>query len=327
MKDTLNWGLLSTARINQALIPPLKISAQNNLLGVASRDPVKARDYASSNHIPRHYDSYEAMLNDPEIDVIYISLPNHLHAEWTIKAAKAGKHVLCEKPIAQNIQEIDAIIVEAARNQVVITEAFMYRHHPQTKKIVELVQNGAIGDLLYIRGSFSFLLENINDNRLDAEKGGGSIWDIGCYPISYSRLIAQSPIQKVYGWQNRFGGNVDAFTCGQIEFTDGVIAQFDSSFRSPSKAKMEICGSEGYIEIPNPYKPYFNSKIIIHREDRSYSINIAGEMLYLGEIEDIAEAVIKGKTPLVSLEDSRDNTRIILALIASANSGQPVILT
>jgi predicted dehydrogenase len=326
MNHILNWGFLSTARINQSLIPALRISPQNNLHGVASRDPVKAREYALSNHIPQYYDSYHALLNDPEINVIYISLPNHLHAEWIINAANAGKHVLCEKPIAQNLQEMDAIIEASSRNKVVITEAFMYRHHPQTKKILELLKNRAIGDLLYIRGSFSFFLESSYDIRLDPEKGGGSIWDIGCYPINYSRLIAQSPVQEVFGWQLGNNEEVDTLFCGQMKFKNGIIAQFDSSFRSPLKAKIEICGTEGYIELPNPYKPYFNSKIIINREGFSNTINVTGEMLYLGEIEDIADAILKEKTPLISLEDSRDNTRTILAFIESAIKGKPVVL-
>lgn len=326
MKDTINWGFLSTARINQALIPPINLSPRNRLLGVASRDQVKAHDYAKTNHIPRYYDNYVSLLNDPEVDVVYISLPNHLHSEWTIKAANAGKHVLCEKPLAQNIAEIDAIIDASKKNNVVVSEAFMYRHHPQTKKVLELIENGVIGDLLYIRGSFSFFLDKINDFRLSSETGGGSIWDIGCYPINYARTIAKSNVKEVFGWQNKGSEDVDLLFCGQIKFSNGVIAQFDSSFRSPLKSKIEICGTEGYIDIPDPYKPYYNSKIILNRDDYSKVFNIAGEMLYLGEIEDFADAILIEKPPLISLYDSRENTRTINALITSSNKGHPIVL-
>src|SRR5215208_6647003 len=181
----LNWGLLSTARINNALIPPLKASKRNHLLAVASRSQGSADAYAKGKKISRAHGSYEAMLADPEIDVVYISLPNHLHAEWSIKAVAAGKHVLCEKPLALSPEEVEAIKEAARKHGRVVMEAFMYRHHPQTLKVQELVKEGSLGSLKLIRGSFSFLLAREEDVRLDPAMGGGSIWDLGCYPIGY----------------------------------------------------------------------------------------------------------------------------------------------
>ena len=151
---TLHWGLLSTARINRALIPPLRVSKRNQLLAVGSRSQESADAYAREWKIPRAHGSYEALLSDPEIDVIYNPLPNHLHAAWTIKAVEAGKHVLCEKPLALSVEEVDAIQSAARNHGCVVAEAFMYRHHPQTLKVQEMVKSGSLGTLKLIRGSF-----------------------------------------------------------------------------------------------------------------------------------------------------------------------------
>src|SRR5919108_6187973 len=158
MVKVLNWGLLSTARINRALIPPLGASSRNRLLAVGSRSQQGADQYAQERNIPRAYGSYEALLADPEIDVIYNPLPNHLHAEWTIQAVEAGKHVLCEKPLALRVEEVDAIQSAARKHGRVVMEAFMYRHHPQTLKVQEIVKSDSLGDLKLMRGSFSYVL-------------------------------------------------------------------------------------------------------------------------------------------------------------------------
>src|ERR1044071_481060 len=171
----LNWGLLSTARINNALIPPLRASKRNRLLAVASRTQEAADQYAREKKIPRAHGSYESLLADPEIDVIYNPLPNHLHAEWTIKAVEAGKHVLCEKPFALNVEDVDAMQAAARKQGRIVMEAFMYRHHPQTLQVQEIVRGSALGTLRLIHGSFSFVLSRVGDIRsLEPALGGGS---------------------------------------------------------------------------------------------------------------------------------------------------------
>src|SRR5512133_1849587 len=209
MEKQLNWGVLSTARINRALIKPLTASKRTRLLAVASRSLSSAESYAREWKIPRAHGSYEALLADPEIDVIYNSLPNHLHAEWTIKALHAGKHVLCEKPIALTLAEVDAMTQAAKETGKVLAEAFMYRHHPQTLKAKEIVDSGALGELQLIRGAFTFTLTREGDIRSKKETGGGSIWDIGCYPISYARMIVGAEPVEVFGWQVTSAGGVD----------------------------------------------------------------------------------------------------------------------
>jgi predicted dehydrogenase len=326
MSKPLNWGLLSTARINRALIPPLTMSRRNNLLAVASRSQAAADAYAREKKIPRAYGSYEALLADPEIDVIYNPLPNHLHAEWTIKAVEAGKHVLCEKPLALSVAEVDAIMTAARKHGRVVAEAFMYRHHPQTLKVIELVKSGSLGTLKLIRGSFTFILTRENDVRLKPEWGGGSIWDVGCYPISYARTVVGAEPLEVFGWQVTGPSGIDETFVGQMRFDGGILAQFASSFVLPFQAVMEIVGSEGTLSIPHPFKPGIAEKIYLTRGERIETITIKGIELYSGEVEDMADAILLGKPPRIPLEDSRANVAAIAAFLESARTGLPVRL-
>jgi predicted dehydrogenase len=316
------------ARINRALIPPLQVSKRNHLLAVASRSQETADAYAKEKKIPRAYGSYEALLADPEIDVIYNPLPNHLHAEWTIKAVEAGKHVLCEKPLALSVAEVDAIRAAAHKHGRVVAEAFMYRHHPQTLKVQELVKSGSIGSLKLIRGSFSFILSREEDIRLlDPAMGGGSIWDVGCYPISYARTVVGENPLEVFGWQVTGKTGIDETFVGQMRFESDVHAQFDSSFVIPFHSFMEIVGSEGTLSIPTPFKPGVNERIFLTRDEKTETIKVKGQELYLGEVEDMADAILLGKDSLVSLHDSRVNVAVINALLESARIGKPVSIT
>ena len=323
---SLNWGLLSTARINSELIPPLRTSKRNQLLAVASRSQESANNYASEWKIPRAYSSYEDLLADNEIDVIYNPLPNHLHAEWTIKAVEAGKHVLCEKPLTLTVKEADAIAKAAQKHKRIVAEAFMYRHHPQTLKVKELVQNGSIGTLKLLRGSFSFVLDNEGDIRLDLAMGGGSIWDVGCYPISFIRTVVGTEPIEVFGWQVTGPTDIDDTFVGNLHFAEGVYGQFDSSFVIPFHAYMEIVGSEATLIVPTPFKPRLSEKFFLVRNGKTETIKVKGQDLYLGEVEDMADTILLGKSPRISLEDSRANIAVITAFFESARTGAAVKL-
>ncbi len=327
MTEPLRWGLLSTARINQAVIPPLSTSDRNKLVAVASRDGARARAYAEEWDIPRAFDSYEALLADPDVDVVYISLPNSLHAPWAIRAAKAGKHVLCEKPMGQTAAQVDEIVAAATGNRVVIEEAFMYRHHQQTLKVKELVDSGAIGQVRLIRGSFTFQIESEDDVRLNAELGGGGIWDVGCYPISYTRyLLGREPVE-VFGWLKRGASGVDEMFAGQMRFEGGVVGQFDCGLRAPHREHLEVVGSEGTITVPVPFKPEAHVQIWLRLDDAEpEAIAIDSQELYAGEIEDMADCILTGKAPRVSHADSRGNAATIAALLTAATEGRPVKL-
>lgn len=323
----LRWGLLSTARINRVLLPPLRSSALNELTAVASRDMARAQVYANEWNIPRVFGSYEAMLADPDVDVIYNPLPNSLHAEWTIKAAEAGKHVLCEKPLANTVEEVDAMTAAAKKAGVVVMEAFMYRHHPQTLKVKELVESEVIGKLQLIRGSFTFKISDEGDVRLNSSLGGGSIWDIGCYPISYARLIAGAEPMEVFGWQitGKASGVDERFT-GQMRFPNNVYAQFDCGFRTPQRTHMELVGDKGNIIIKTPFNPILNEEITVTNGDGKKIITTPGEDLYLGEVENMADVILNGQPPRMSLADSRNNVATIQALLRSAQEGKPVTM-
>lgn len=322
----LKWGLLSTAKINRALITPLRASPRNRLAAVASRSQASADAYAREWSIPTAHGSYEALLADPEIDVIYNPLPNHLHKEWTIKALAAGKHVLCEKPIALTVAEVDEMAAAAQQYGRVLAEAFMYRHHPQTLKARELVASGAIGRLQLVRGSFTFNMNTDVNIRLNPEMGGGSIWDVGCYPISYARHIIGTEPLEVFGWQLTGSSGIDDSFFGQMKFPGEIYAQFDSGFRSPYRTHIEIVGSEGTLTVPSPFKPGLDENISLYRENKTEFIPIPRQELYIGEVEDLADCILNGKTPRMTLADSRANVAAITALLESARSGQPVRL-
>lgn len=325
----LNWGLLSTARINRALIAPLNASPRTSLLAVASRSQASADAFAREWKIPRAHGSYESLLADPDINVIYNPLPNHLHAEWTVKALRAGKHVLCEKPFALSLAEVDAMIAASKETGKVLAEAFMYRHHPQTLKVKELVDSGALGKLQLIKGAFTYTFTREGNFRGIKEMGGGSLWDVGCYPISYARMIAGAEPTEVFGWQVSCLGGSDVSFFGQMRFANGVHAQFDSGFQSPLRSFIEIVCSEAVLNIPVPFKPGLKSQFILRRHDTNNkveTIHVQGHELYLGEVDDMCDAILLGKPPRISLADSRANVAAILALLESAKTGKSVRL-
>ena len=326
MDKRLNWGLLSTAKINRALIKPLNASKRTRLLAVASRSISSAEAYAREWNIPRAHGSYEALLADPEIDVIYNSLPNHLHAEWTIKALRAGKHVLCEKPFALTLAEVDAMSQAAHETGKVLAEAFMYLHHAQTLKIKEIVDSGVLGKLQLIKGAFTFTLTREGNYRWMEEMGGGSIWDVGCYPISFARMIVGAEPVEVFGWQLTGQGGSDESFFGQMRFKDEVHMQFDCGFRSPSRSFIEIVGTDATLNIPDPFKPGRKNEIYLNHNNEMQTIKINGGELYSGEVEDICDAILNNRPPRISLTDSRGNTSVILALLQSAEGRKPVSL-
>lgn len=326
MEKVLNWGLLSTAKINQALIKPLRASKRTRLLGAASRSQATADAYAREWKIPRAYGSYEAMLADPEIDVVYNSLPNHLHAEWSIKAMRAGKHVLCEKPIALSLTEMDEMIAVSHETGRVLAEAFMYRHHPQTLRVKEVVESGLLGKVQLVKGSFTFTLTREGNYRSNTEMGGGSLWDVGCYPVSFARMIIGEEPLEVFGWQVTGPTGIDDSFFGDLRFRDGVHVQFDCGFRSPTRTMIEIVGSEGTIQIPSPFKPGLNTEMYITRAGKKETRKDKGQELYLGEVEDMCAAILDGKSPRISLSDSRGNIATILGLLESAQKGGKVVI-
>jgi D-xylose 1-dehydrogenase (NADP+, D-xylono-1,5-lactone-forming) len=321
----LRWGLLGTANINQAVITPLRMSSRNQLTAIASRTPDRAAAYAQQWQIPRHFGSYEAMLADPEIDVVYVSLPNSLHAEWTIKAAQAGKHVLCEKPLCVTVAEVDAVAAAAQAAGVVVAEAFMYQHHPQTLTVKEIVASGVLGQIYLVRAAFTFDISGRPDDvRLKPELSGGGLWDVGCYPVSYARTVLGAEPVEVFGWQTLGASGVDLAFAGQMRFPDGSYAQFDAGFQAPLRAHLEIVGKSGTLTVPHPYKPDLEDPLLLQRGEQVETIMVKGQELYLGEVEDMADCVLLGKAQRLPLDWSRQQAATLVALYESARSGKPV---
>jgi predicted dehydrogenase len=233
--------------------------------------------------------------------------------------------VLCEKPLATSLQDVDAMMAAAEKTGCYLTEAFMYRHHPQTVKVKQMVAEGAVGRVQVIKGEFTFNIDSEENVRLFPELGGGSIWDVGCYPISYTRYIIGSEPEEVFGWQVKGEKGVDEVFSGQMRFPGGELAQFDSGFRSPYRSRIEIVGSEGALVVPHPFNPGFDVDVRLWDGDKWETFQMPDQELYIGEVEDLADAILLGNSPLISLHHSRENVKTILSLLRSAESGKPEI--
>jgi D-xylose 1-dehydrogenase (NADP+, D-xylono-1,5-lactone-forming) len=246
------WGFLSTARINDDMLAGARLSDRVNVLAVASRDQRRADDWARERGVERAYGGYEALLADPDVEAVYISLPNSLHLEWAIRALEAGKHVLCEKPLDRRSERVEEAFAVAERADRFLTEGFLYRHHPQTQRLVELVESGAIGELRLIRIAFSFALTELGDVRMRPELDGGALMDVGCYCLSMARLLAGEPesatAQKILG-----STGVDVRLVGTLAFGD-VLAHFDCGMDLPYRSELEVLGSDGVLRVPDPFR-------------------------------------------------------------------------
>jgi predicted dehydrogenase len=318
MTATFNWGLLSTARITRVILAAMPHSQRGTILGVASRDPERARAFAAEKGLPRSYGSYDEMLADPDIHIVYNPLPNRLHAEWTIKALEAGKHVLCEKPFAVSIEEVDAVFAAAERAGRVVAEAFMYRHHPKLLKTKALIDSGAIGQPRLLRASFTFNLTRPADVRWDPALAGGSIWDIGCYPVSLARYLFGAPA-RVHGWMKTAPSGVDETFVATLEFPGQRLAQFDCSFRLPYRSQAEIVGDAGLIRLERPFQPSQPAaRLVLRRGDEDEVLELENPDMYWLEIEDLHDAILTGAPPRITPADTRGHIETITALLESA---------
>ena len=325
--ESLNWGILGTARVTRHLVPAFAASPTNRLVAVASRSRDRVEEYAEQWGIEKRYASYADLLADPYIDAVYIPLPNHMHARWALRAAEAGKHVLCEKPLALTREDVTALQDAATRYSVTIAEAFMYRHHPRTIRVKQLVQQGAIGELHMIRGAFTFTLDRPEDVRWIPEWGGGGLWDVGCYPVSFARYAVGHEPTRVYGEAVMGPTGVDVSFTGSMRFPGDVLMTFDAGIRSPFRMEMTFVGSTGTLHVPRAFKPGATSDLYLQRGDDVETISVEGpELLYQAEIEDVSAAVLEGHASRLTLADSLGNAKTLIALHQSAQTKQPVQL-
>jgi xylose dehydrogenase (NAD/NADP) len=306
----VKWGIVSTADINRKVIPGARASGKVELAGVASRDQARADAYAQEWEIPRAYGSYEALLADPDIEAVYISLPNTLHVEWSIAAMEAGKHVLCEKPLSRHPADVERAFDVAERTGMLLSEAFMYRHNPQTKKLKELVADGAIGELRLIRSAFSYSLYDESNIRLRPEADGGALMDVGCYCVSGSRLLAGEP-ERVHGdaWYGPSG--TDWVFTGVLHFPDNVLATFDCGTALPERDELEAIGSDGSLFVDDPW--HVNTPLIELRQGGAVMerIEVEKQDSYRLELENVSDA-IRGDGDLLLGRDDAIGQAVVL---------------
>jgi D-xylose 1-dehydrogenase (NADP+, D-xylono-1,5-lactone-forming) len=308
----VKWGIVSTANINRKVIPGAHASDKVDLVAVASRDREKAEAYAAEWKIPRAYGSYDDLLADPEIEAVYISLPNTLHCEWSIKAMEAGKHVLCEKPLSRDPDEVAKTFDAAERTGTVISEAFMWRHNPQTKKLQELVDGGAIGELRLIRSSFSYSLYDESNIRLRTDVDGGALMDVGCYCISGSRLLGGEPIEA-HAVARRGPTGTDWITTGVLRFPNDVLATFDCGTALPERDELEAIGSEGSLFLDDPW--HCKTPVIeVRRDNEVERIELEPEDSYRLELENVSDAIRGDAELLLGRDDALGQARTLSML-------------
>jgi predicted dehydrogenase len=318
----VKWGIISTADINRKVIPGAHASPKVDLVAVASRDQARAAAYAQQWEIQRAYGSYEALLADDEIEAVYISLPNNMHVEWSIKSLEAGKHVLCEKPFTRHPDEVDEAFDVAEHNDRYLTEAFMWRHNPQTTRLTELVAEGVIGELRLIRSAFSYSLYDEANIRLRTDVDGGALMDVGCYNVSGSRLLGGEP-ERVWGeaWYGPSG--TDWVFTGTMRFASDVIATFDCGTALPARDELEAIGSEGSLFLDDPW--HCNNPVIeIRRADGVERVEIEHEDSYRLELENLSDAIRGAGTPLLGRDDALGQARALAALHESGSTRKPV---
>ena len=319
----LRWGVLGPGRIAPRIARALAENDRGELAAVASRDPERGRAFAERHGAGTVHTSYEALLDDPSIDVVYIALPNGIHTEWTVRALDAGKHVLCEKPLALTVADVDAVIEAAGRNGRIAVEGFMYLHHPQTARALEIARSGALGDLQVVSSAFSFFLTYPNDPRLDPALGGGSLWDVGCYPVSISRRIAGEEPDGITAFARFDDRGVDRAFVGQLHFPSGLLAHFESGFDAADRERVEIVGSEATLSIDHPFLPEPDGpspRMTIQRDGAIENIEVESIDDYRAEVDDLQAAILDGTPPRVDLAFSRGSIATLVALDRAARA-------
>jgi xylose dehydrogenase (NAD/NADP) len=321
--NELRWGIIGPGRIAPRIVRALSASARGKLVAVASRDLSRAEAFGARFGIGQSFGSYDALLDASDVDVVYIALPNSLHAEWTIRALEAGKHVLCEKPLALSVRDVDAIIAASTRTSRVAVEGFMYLHHPQTIRAVELAQGGELGQLELIDGTFSFFLSYPKDPRIDPAMGGGSLWDVGCYPVSLARRIAGEEPERLNAFARFDERGVDRTFIGQLRFPGGLLAQFDSGFAAPDRERIEIVGSDATLVLDAPFLPEPDGpppSVTLWRGREATPLEVPSIDQYLAEVEDLMSVVLDGTEPQLTLASSRGNVATLVALDRTART-------
>ncbi len=324
MSDPVRWGIVSTANINEKVLAGVSGSPAVSVAAVGSRTREYAEGFASAHGIPRAHGSYEELLADDDVEAVYIPVPNGLHVEWTLAALEAGKHVLCEKPLSPRAAEVERCFDAAESAGLVLSEAFMWRHHPQTQRLESLVREGAIGELRLVRAAFSFPLPQVPNVRWDADLDGGALLDVGCYCVSGSRLLAGVEPERVTGEAVMAESGVDSRFAGTLRFPGDVLAVFDCGFDLPPRDELEAIGSEGSVFLDDPWH-CMEPRIELRGLDGSVElIELERANPYGLEFEDVSAAIRGEREPRLGRADAVGQARALEALLRSASEGRPV---
>ncbi|HKM78017.1 MAG TPA: Gfo/Idh/MocA family oxidoreductase [Candidatus Bathyarchaeia archaeon] len=326
MQRKIRWGVLSTANIGRvALVPAIQHSNNGKLVALASRNMQKGSEFAAKFGIPVTYGSYDDLISADDVDAIYIPLPNSLHREWVVKAAEAGKHVLCEKPLAMNAADCSEMDAAARRNGVKLMEAFMYRFHPRTQKVLDMIRNQMIGDLRFIHSAFTFRVTNPINIRFQPKLGGGALMDVGCYCVNMTRTVAGREPIEVQAYANWSATGVDEQLSGNLRFNNGLLAQFDCSLVLNRRELYQLVGTEGVLDVPSAFLPGTGDTTIRQLHGRDETLHkVPGDDEYRLMVEYFASCVLDDNPVLFPAADSIANMRVIEALYRSARSeGQP----
>ncbi len=319
MEKKINFGILGYARIAKNHVIPGILGAKNaHLYAVASTNVNRREEAMKDFPFEKAYDSYQALLEDPKVDAVYIPLPNSLHKEWTVKAARAGKHILCEKPLALSLKDVDEMIEAAKENGVKLMEAFMYRFTTRTRKLKELLAEGVIGEIKHINSTFRFKLDDLSDIRLNKELGGGSLWDVGCYPVNLIGMMMQDEPEAVCALKVDRQG-VDDSLSAVLRYKNGVIATVNAGFNSASCMFTEINGETGTLLIRDSFDQT-DTPILLVKEGKTTEIPVPASLRYVAEVEDLSEAILNGREPGISLAETRRNIGVILRILEAAGS-------
>jgi xylose dehydrogenase (NAD/NADP) len=322
---TLRIGLLSTARINAKLAAGARASSRARVVAIASRELGRAQAQARELGVDTAHGSYEALLADPDVDAVYVSLPNELHHEWSLRAIAAGKHVLCEKPYSRSADAVREAFAAADAAGVLLAEALMWRHHPQALRLAALVAEGAIGELRMVRAAFSFVLSDPRDLRLLEGVAGGGLMDVGCYCISAARMLAGDPL-SVTAQQLVTASGVDRRLTATMAHAGDVLTQFDCALDLPERSELEAIGSRGALRVSDPWHSVATG-IELAVEDRPVEqFEVPRANPYGCELDDFAGAIAGEHAPRLGLADALGQARAIDAVLTAAAGGRRVLL-
>jgi predicted dehydrogenase len=324
----LRWGILGVAKINERLLPAFAQARNAELYALASRSLDRAKAAAVAAGVATAYGSYEALLEDPAIEAVYIPLPNSLHAEWTVNAAERGKHVLCEKPLATSANEAERVVAFCRAQGVQLMEGFMWPHHPRTARLRQFLDSGGIGEVRRVAGAFTFRMQPLDPTniRLQASLGGGSLLDVGCYPVFAIRWVFGAQPVRAYATAVYQHG-VDVELSGLLWLADGRLATFDCGFTSPYRSWLEITGSEGVVWVPDLWAPARRARFEIRRDRRPpEELRVEGEDQVVHMIGNFSRAVLEGQAVNPPPEEAVRTLRVLDALARSAREGQMVSL-